>query len=180
VIFAVVAGCTSEPLAAEFGDGDGYESPDGLVKEIAPPERDDPVQFSGQSEDGLILSSEDYLGSVMVVNFWYAICGPCRAEASDLERLHNEYEQSAVQFLGVNVKDEVASSQAFTRKFSITYPSILDAQTGEVRLAFAGTVAPAATPTTLVLDRKGRVAGRIIGQIDASTLEGLIDGALAE
>ena len=73
------------------------------------------------------------------------------------------------------------TAAAFENQFGITYPSILDATTGTVQAAFAGKAAPGAVPTTIVLDRTGRMAARIIGQLPTrTTLASLIDTVLAE
>jgi hypothetical protein len=69
---------------------------------------------------------------------------------------------------------------AFDRKFGITFPSVMDAQSGAVSLAFNGVVSPAAVPTTLVIDKEGKVASRILGRIDASILRTLIESVVAE
>nr|HPG76608.1 TlpA disulfide reductase family protein [Rhodoglobus sp.] len=113
------------------------------------------------------------------VNFWYAACGPCRAEAPDLKALSEQY--TDVPFLGVNVSDSPDVADTFTTKNGLGYPSIIDANTATVQLAFAGAVAPNAVPTTLVVDREGRVAARISGLIrDKSILAAMIDTVVAE
>ena len=83
-------------------------------------------------------------------------------------------------FLGVNTYDAAEFAGLFEEKFGIGYPSVLDAQNASVQLAFSGSVAPNAVPTTLVMDAQGRVAARISGLLDKSILSALIDTALAE
>ena len=114
------------------------------------------------------------------MNWWYAACAPCRAEAPDLAALSKEFEDQGVQFVGVNVRDTAETALAFDRKFGITFPSVMDAQSGAVSLAFTGVVSPAAVPTTLVIDKEGKVASRILGRIDASILRTLIESVVAE
>ena len=88
---------------------------------------------------------------------------------------------AGVPFVGVNIRDAAAQSLAFADEFGVTYPSILDAKSGLVRLAFAGQVAPTAVPTTLVVDAQGRVAARISGLVsEPSTLRAMITDTLAE
>ena len=175
-----LAGCTNEPLADQYqdGTGEGYISGDGAITEIAEDQRDAPIEFTGTSVDGDEISSEDYAGQVYVVNFWYASCPPCRVEAPDLADLSAEY--ADVPFLGVNTYDTSEFAGLFEEKFGIEYPSVLDAQTAAVQLAFSGSVAPNAVPSTLVMDAEGRVAARISGLLDPSILATLIDTALAE
>jgi peroxiredoxin len=183
IVIAVFAltGCTQDKLADQYssGSGQGYVSGDGANTEIPVTSRDKPVTFEGTDESGGRVSSSDYAGKVYVVNFWYAACPPCRSEASDLKSLSESY--SDVPFLGVNISDSADVAQVFETKYGLAYPSIIDAQTAAVQLAFAGVVAPNAVPTTLVIDREGRVAARISGLIrDPIILSGMIDRVVAE
>ena len=180
----VLAGCTSsDPLAQQYreGTGQGYISGDGAYTVIAEADRGEPVGFVGLIENGDSVSSDDYLGDVLVVNFWYAGCPPCRLEAPDLETLSQRFAPDGVSFLGVNIYDQAPTALSFANEFGVTYPSILDVNDGAVRLAFAGQVAPNAVPTTLVLDQQGRVAARISGLLtEPSVLRSMITDVLAE
>jgi thiol-disulfide isomerase/thioredoxin len=181
VLLLALAGCTADPLAQQYedGSGSGYVSGDGANLELPVDERGEPVEFSGEDTEGNPISSEDLRGEVYVVNFWYASCPPCRVEAPILKTLSDEY--TDVAFLGVNTKDAAAFASTFETTFGIDYPSILDADSAQVQLAFAGSVAPNAVPTTLVVDREGRVAARISGLIrDESILAAMIDRVVAE
>ena len=183
VVILALAGCTSDPLAEQYADGSGqgYVSGDGAYTEIPPDQRGEAIEYSGTTEAGDTVSSDDFAGKVHVINFWYASCPPCRAEAPDLKAISEEY--TDVPFLGVNVSDTADGAITFEKRFEITYPSIIDAETNSVQLAFAGqgAVAPNAVPTTLILDRDGKVAGRISGLIqDKSILTAMIDKVLAE
>ena len=185
VVAALLAlsGCATDPLADKYGNGGagGYSSSDGTVLEIPAEERADAPSFEGVTDAGLTVSNEDFEGKVLVVNFWYAACGPCRAEAPDLQELYLKHREAGAEFLGVNTLDEPDTALAFARKYGITYPSVIDGDTGEVRLAFAGQASPSAVPTTLVLDKEGRVAVRFLGQITAPTnLDTVIRELLAE
>lgn len=179
----LLSGCTADPLSeqyAEIGDP-GYASADGTISEFAPDERGEAIVFDGTTDEGNPLSSSDYAGEVLVVNFWYAACAPCRVEAPDLAALSAKYQDVGARFLGVNVYDQAETSLAFARSFDIEYPSIIDANSGAVRLAFAGHAPPSAVPTTLVLDKQGRVAARFIGLIDEpSILDTMISDLIAE
>ena len=180
----VLTGCTAnEDLADQYrsGNGQGYISGDGAYTVIAEADRDEPIEFEGVIETGDTVSSDDYRGEVLVVNFWYAACPPCRLEAPDLEALSQQFAPDGVRFLGVNIYDQAPTAMSFAEEFGVTYPSILDVNDGSVRLAFAGQVAPNAVPTTLVLDQQGRVAARISGVIsEPSVLRSMITDVLAE
>jgi Thiol-disulfide isomerase and thioredoxins len=115
-----------------------------------------------------------------VLNFWYAGCPPCRAEAPDLEAVRQKYFGADVSFLGVNIYDTLSTIRSFNAAYEVTFPSILDTN-GEVMLAFAGEFSPRSVPTTLVLDKQGRVAARILGRIpNQQTLSAIIDRLQSE
>ncbi|MBF4463298.1 MULTISPECIES: TlpA family protein disulfide reductase [unclassified Rathayibacter] len=177
-----LSGCTEDPLAGQYrsGSNKGYISGDGTVTEIAVADRADPIAFSGTDENGSTIDSAELAGRVVVVNFWYASCAPCRAEAADLEKVNGEFAGKDVSFVGVNVRDQAPTAAAFATTFGLSYPSIIDTDSS-VQLAFTGTVPPNAVPTTIVLDKKGRVASRILGQLqEASILSTLVSDTLAE
>ncbi len=179
-----LSGCTAnDPLAEQYreGTGQGYISGDGAYTVIAVADRAEPIDFAGVIENGDTVLSDDYRGDVLVVNFWYAGCPPCRLEAPDLERLAQQFAPDGVSFLGVNIYDQAPTALSFAKEFGVTYPSILDVSDGSARLAFAGQVAPTSVPTTLVLDRQGRVAARISGLVsEPSVLRSMISDTLAE
>jgi peroxiredoxin len=177
----LLAGCSSDPLAQQYlsGSGKGYIAGSG-VTEVAPSHRAAPVDFSGPTAEGGTFTSRSQRGKVLVVNFWYADCAPCRTEARDLEKISRQFADRPVQFIGVNTENQPVTIRTFDKSFGVTYPSIVDVNDGGVQLAFSGRIRPNATPTTLVLDREGRIASRIEGPIDAqpSTLVTLIKSAL--
>jgi thiol-disulfide isomerase/thioredoxin len=177
-----LAGCSSDPLAEQFrsGDSKNYIAGDGTVTEFDSAQRPSFLPFSGETESGQMLDSKALDGQVVVMNWWYSSCAPCRAEAPDLQALHEEFKDQGVQFVGVNVRDTAETALAFDRKFGISFPSIMDAQSGSVSLAFQGVVSPQAVPTTLVIDKAGNVASRILGRIDPSILRTLIETVVAE
>jgi peroxiredoxin len=179
----LLSGCSSDPLAEQYREGSskGFIAGDGSVSEIPQAQRGEPVDFSGTTEQGEIVSSADFAGEVVVVNFWYASCAPCRAEAADLQQLNEQFQGKGAAFLGVNVRDQAPSAIAFHDTYGITYPSVIDVTDGGMQLAFSGSIPPNAVPTTLVLDTSGRVAARILGQVrEASILETLISDTIAE
>ncbi len=180
---ALLAGCASDPLAEQFAAGTqkNYISGSGDITVIAASDRGEPVSWTGTSDSGETLASSDFAGQVVVLNFWYAACPPCRVEAPDLEALHQLYLDEGASFVGVNVRDQAETALTFAVEAGVTFPSIIDTNTGNLLLAFAGTVAPNAVPTTLVIDKQGRVAARFLGAIDGqSTLKTIIRETIAE
>lgn len=184
-VIAVIAlsGCTATALQSQYqsGDNKGYIAGSG-VTEVAQANRGKPIVFSGPTDDGTTFSSAAHKGDVIVVNFWYAGCPPCRLEAKELQQINTQFAGKGVVFVGVNTRDDSASAVSYDKSFGVTYPSILDANAGKVQLAFSGTYRPNATPTTIILDKEGRVSARIEGPINdqPSTVTTLISSALAE
>ncbi|GAB3605147.1 TlpA disulfide reductase family protein [Conyzicola nivalis] len=183
VALTLLAGCASDPLAEQYSAGTtkNYISGEGTISEYKVADRGEPVAFQGETDSGEPVSSDDYAGKVLVLNFWYAGCPPCRVEAPELEEVNQAFAGQDVAFLGVNVRDQAAQSLSFAETLGVTYPSVMDADNGNLLLAFAGKVAPNAVPTTLVIDKQGRVAARFLGAIDGpSSLRTIINDTLAE
>jgi thiol-disulfide isomerase/thioredoxin len=177
---AVLAGCTESPSIASDGNNTGYASGDGVYKEIKPAERGKPVSYTSATDQGVKVSSAEFLGKVHVLNFWYAGCVPCIDEAPKLESVYKHY-KGQIPFLGVNTYDQAATAIQFETANKITYPSVVDANDVSVQFAFSKSVPPDARPTTLVIDKHGRVAARVLGEIEApSILIALINTVVAE
>lgn len=184
LLAALLAGCSGQRgLEQTYGDvaEQDYFSSDGAFSFVAAANRQGSLQFSGELDIEGSWDSADFLGQPIVVNFWFAGCPPCRLEAEDLEALHQDFQADGVQFIGVNILDGPETARSFADEFGVTYPSLIDANSGLVRLSFAGEASPNAVPTTLVLDRQHRVAARVNGLItDVDLLETMITDVLAE
>jgi len=118
--------------------------------------------FTATTLTGSRLAFSAYRGQVVVVNFWGSWCAPCRQEAPVLAVTAQQYRPDGVSFLGVDVRDDTASALAFTRQFGVPYPSISDSGS-VITLDFTAVVPIAGTPTTLVIDRTGHIAGAVFG-----------------
>ena len=125
--------------------------------------------FTGTTLAGSRLRFSSYRGRVVVLNFWGSWCGPCRQEAPTLAAAAQHYQPAGVAFLGVDERDTQASATAFERSFGITYPSLAD-PSSLVALDFTSVVPLAGTPTTLVIDRTGRIAGAVFQEATYSEL----------
>jgi thiol-disulfide isomerase/thioredoxin len=169
-------------LAEQFrsGDNKNYIAGDGTVTEFALGSRPAAASWSGLTESGEQISSDQLEGVITVMNFWYAGCAPCRIEMPELIELQDEFLSEGVQFVGVNVRDSAETSLAFARKINMNFPSVMDAKTGSVVLGFTGVVTPQAVPTTLVIDAEGNVSARVLGRIDMGILRALIVTTIKE
>lgn len=142
-------------------------------------ERSRPVDVSGATLSGDPLALSDLRDRVVVVNVWGSWCPPCREEAPVLAKVSAEYAARGVSFVGINVRDNPAAARAFEENYGIDYPSIEDTD-GRVVLALDQYIPASAVPVTLVLDREGRVAARVLGAVRETTLRRLLDTVLAE
>ncbi|CAN5372867.1 hypothetical protein BH09ACT10_BH09ACT10_03830 [soil metagenome] len=129
--------------------------------------------------EGGYLRPGDLSGRVVVVNIWGSWCAPCRAEARDLAKVAHETEAEGVIFLGIDVRDDKASAQAFARRYSVPYMSLFDPN-GTQLVKFSKTIPINAVPSTVIVDRSGRVAARVVGRVRYSTLSGLVRDVMAE
>jgi thiol-disulfide isomerase/thioredoxin len=135
--------------------------------------------FRATTLTGSQLNFSSYRGRVVVVNFWGSWCAPCRSEAPVLAVTQEQYKSAGVAFLGVDVRDTTASALAFTRNFGITYPSVSDSGS-EVTLDFTSAVPIAGTPTTLVIDRTGHIAGAVFGTVTHQELADILTKVTGE
>jgi thiol-disulfide isomerase/thioredoxin len=153
----------------------GYPTVPRNLTRISPDQRHVLPTVSGPAlGSNQAISTQDYRGKVVVINVWGSWCPPCRKEAPDLQAASVETKDVA-QFVGITSKDyDPAPAEAFVRSFKITYPSIYD-PTGKVLLAFAGELPPSAIPSTMIIDREGRLAVRVLSEVSKITLVDMIN-----
>jgi len=173
---ALLVGCST---GGSPNSGVAFVAGDGAVTVVPAGRRQAPVDLDSRTLDGQEFRLATTRGNVVVINVWGSWCAPCRKEAPALERAYESLRGSAVRFVGIDTRDGAAQARAFVRTFGIAYPSLPD-DDGALLLALRGAVPPSAIPTTLVLDRSGRVAARVSGPVDTSTLVGLVRDRLAE
>ena len=132
----------------------------------------------GPTFSGLTLDGENFElphGGVVVINVWASWCAPCRAEAPTLVALARKYKGAV--FLGILTRDSEVAARAFQSRFDLPYPTLVD---DSVLLKFRDTLSANAIPSTILIDKKGRVAARISGEITVASLSELIEKLHAE
>lgn len=138
----------------------------------------DPVpSFNLTTFDGTPISTGDYSGKVIVLNFWASWCKPCEQEARELEEAYQYYKPDGqVVFLGLAYVDTEPNSLAYLKKFGITYANGPDLATKVSQMFRVRGV-----PETFIIDRAGRLAYFKAGPF-ASTEEiiGVVDSVLEE
>ena len=178
VLALVAGGCASGSSAPEGGFT--FVSPGGKIEFNYPvAERKMLGEIAGPNLSGTEqLSTADYRGMVVVLNFWASDCGPCRAESGDLQAASVALAGQGVQFLGLDVKDSQDAARAFNQARQITYPSIYD-PAGQTMVSVRG-FPSAATPSTIVLDRAGRVAHIWLSRITRDPLIATVSAIASE
>ncbi|MEV7009636.1 TlpA disulfide reductase family protein [Streptosporangium sp. NPDC051022] len=168
LLFAV-AGCAGNQGAQPQSGDTRFVPGDGRITMFEAADRKAAPAVEGETLDGGSATLGAHKGKVVVLNFWASWCAPCRAEAPVLKDIAAKTKAGGVEFLGIDFKDRKADALAFERNLGTGYPSIFD-QPGKVALSFQGTVPPAAIPSTLIIDRQGRIAARALGAVKYNDL----------
>ncbi|MGC4910653.1 TlpA family protein disulfide reductase [Streptomyces cyaneofuscatus] len=166
---------------AQGGGNTNFVTGKGGISRVAKEERPDAPKLQGESLDGKPLDLADYKGRVVVLNVWGSWCGPCRLEAKYFAKVSEETADQGVQFIGINTRDAQKDPAInFEKDYGVTYPSFFD-PIGKLILRFPkGTVNPKAIPSTVVVDREGKIAARTLQPLDAEQLHEMIDPIIAE
>ncbi|MGW4019861.1 TlpA family protein disulfide reductase [Streptomyces sp. NPDC005009] len=176
----LVSACGSGGTSGGGGNTNFVAGTDG-ISTVPEGERVAAPELSGKTIDGKQLDVADYKGKVVVLNVWGSWCNPCRAEAKYFAKVSKEYADQGVQFVGINTRDgSTTAAVAFEEDFGIPYPSLYD-PVGKLMLRFEkGTLNPQAVPSTLVLDREGRIAARSLTSLSEERLLKMLKPVVAE
>ncbi|MET9642414.1 TlpA family protein disulfide reductase [Streptomyces syringium] len=161
----------------QFVQGTGGVS---VVKDRA--DRQSAPGLDGKTLDGKQLDiAEDYKGKIIVLNVWGSWCSPCRAEAKNLVKVSKDYQDKGVQFVGINSRDpNPAPALRFEKEYEVPYPSLHDSS-GKLLLRFPkGSLNPQALPSTLFIDRDGKIAARALKALTEDELRKTLEPLVAE
>ena len=174
LMLAACAGTGADEQTRSAGQV-GYPDVARNLTRVPPDQRKELPTISGPAlGSNRTISTQEFRGKVVVINVWGSWCPPCRKEAPDLQAASVETKDIA-EFVGITSKDyDPAPAEAFVRSFKITYPSIYD-PTGKTLLAFAGELPPSAIPSTMIIDRQGRLAVRVLSEVSKITLVDMIN-----
>ena len=173
---AALAGCSGR---SSGGNGQNFVSGEGGVQSYPRGDRKAAPDLTGKSLQGKQVDVSDYRGDVVVINVWGSWCGPCRAEAKHLRQVAEDTADKGVKFVGLNTRDpDPANALAFERTYKITYPSIYDPY-GKLVARFKS-IPPKGIPSTIILDRDGKVAARSLIALNADELHSALDPVIAE
>ncbi|GAA3394349.1 TlpA disulfide reductase family protein [Streptomyces roseoviridis] len=175
--------CSSDSKGKSGGGGDtNFVTNTGGIATVAKGERQAPKKIAGETLDGEHLDVADLKGKVVVLNLWGSWCSPCRAEAPHFAKVSKEYKAKGVEFVGLNTRDSAKDKPiAFEADYGITYPSLYDPMGKIVLHGFPkGSLPPQSIPSTIVLDKDGKIAARSLMALDEAKLKSMIDPLVAE
>lgn len=172
VASVTLSACGDQGPRADPTKGGFVSSNQGLTT-LAPADRKAAPDIAGNDLYGRPLALSTFNGKVVVVNIWGSWCPPCRKEQPILSKVSKNLKAEGVQFLGIAVRESAAASRAFVEKRNVPYPSISD-ESGRMLTGFASSLPSVAIPTTYVIDRRGRVAARLVDTVTLTTLTDMV------
>ncbi|MFI9050723.1 TlpA family protein disulfide reductase [Streptomyces sp. NPDC053427] len=178
---AVLSACGPGSSGGGSSDDSGGARSENASAAVPVADRKAAPDLSGTTTRGKPLDFADYKGKVVVLNVWSSTCGPCGAEAPGFAKVARSTGGAGVRFIGIDTRDPDRSQAVdFEERHHVPYPSLSD-PTGKLLLRFPqGSLNPQLIPTTLVLDRKGRLAARMLGPVDEDALRAMIEPVLRE
>ncbi len=171
LIAVVLVGCGREPVGTRISESAGVTEFSSFDRVMMP-------DIAGTTLDGKELSLASMRGKVVVLNNWASWCLPCNDEAPVLVAAANKSNKSQVAFVGLDVSDENSSAKEFVDLYKVPYPSIVDHKA--VNLPKEPGVPPGALPSTLIIDRDGNVAVRIVGAVHEPQFSQLVNKVTSE
>ncbi|MFB6633462.1 TlpA family protein disulfide reductase [Streptomyces sp. NPDC056362] len=178
-----LSACGGENNGKSGGGGNtNFVTNTGGVSTVAKGERTAPNDIAGETLDGKRLDVADLKGKIVVLNAWGSWCGPCRAEAPHFAKVAKDLKARGVEFVGLNTRDpNKQPAIAFEEDYGVPYPSLYDPQGKLILFGFPkGTLNPQAIPSTVVLDKEGKIAARSLMALDEKKLRSMIEPLLAE
>ena len=164
VVLLLLTGCGS---GTSSNTTESFVAGNGAVTYVKPEARIAAPNIFGTTLDGGTYQLTK--GKVAVVNVWASWCAPCRAEAPALAALSEKF--TDVSFVGVLTRDNVSTARAFVKRYKVPYPTLID---DSILIGFHESLIANAIPTTVIIDKNGKVAARISGEITVASLTNLL------
>ncbi|MER7763094.1 TlpA disulfide reductase family protein [Streptomyces sp. NPDC097619] len=170
----------SDGGGATGGSGTNFVQSDGGISRVAKADRAPAPKLDGKTIEGDTLDVTSLKGKVVVLNVWGSWCAPCRAEAPHFAKVSKELKPRGVEFVGINIRNTTSAAKEFDEEFGIDYPSLHDPDSKLLLRFPKGTLSLQTIPSTLVLDREGKIAARALIGLGEDQLRKLIAPVAAE
>lgn len=166
-----LSACTTGSNAVDQSAGGNFRFVHGTPsgKTIPAPDRKAPGHVTGDKIGGGTFALQELRGKVVVLNFWATWCGPCQVETPELSSFYREQDKNRVAFVGLDVKDSRPAVESFVTDNKISYPIVFD-EAARTALQL-GRVPMTALPSTVVVDKQGRVAAVYVGAVQPADLQ---------
>jgi len=179
-----LAGCSTGDDAVAQGGTFEFVAPGGKTDIFYDPpgNRGRPGKLEGPElmDPAKTISLDDFTGKVVVINVWGQWCGPCRTEITQLQKVYDATRAQGVAFLGIDVRDNnMNAPRDFVVDRKVTFPSIYDPPMRSM-IAFGGKYPTTVIPSTVVLDRKHRVAAVFLRELLAEDLQPVVERLAVE
>lgn len=117
-----------------------------------------PPDFTLKSSAGNNLRLSEFIGQVVLINFWATWCSPCRKELPLLNELHERYNRAGFVLIGINIDQDLNKARELANSLGIKFPILFDPE-NEVSKSYG----LSAMPTTIIIDRSGKTARVFLG-----------------
>ncbi|MFE7132913.1 TlpA family protein disulfide reductase [Streptomyces sp. NPDC057638] len=178
----VLSACSQDTGTSGGGGNTNFVTDTGGISTVERGQRKATGTLAGETLEGDRLDVADLKGKVVVLNVWGSWCPPCRGEAPHFAKVAKELRPQGVEFVGLNTRDaNKGPAIAFEKDYEVDYPSLYDPAGKLIVEGFPkGTLNPQAIPSTVVLDREGKIAARSLMALSEKQLRKMIDPVLAE
>lgn len=156
----------------------GTESEKTETSEDPGAKRQEAIDVTFYDSEGKAVKLSDYYGKPVVMNFWATWCGYCKKEMPDFQEVYEEYKDK-VEFLFINSTDGSRETrekaETYLKEQGYTIPAFYDEDLDAVY-----TYSVNSLPTTMLLDKQGRVAAYAPGLVEKEALVSALDALLGE
>ncbi|MES9809678.1 MULTISPECIES: TlpA family protein disulfide reductase [Streptomyces] len=179
---ALALSACSDGGGTSGGGGTNFVTNKGGISTAPKGQRATPGELAGETLEGERLDVADLKGKVVVLNAWGSWCGPCRAEAPHFAKVAADLKGKGVEFVGLNTRDaNKQQALTFEEDYKVPYPSLYDPAGKLILFGFPkGTLSLQGIPSTVVLDKEGKIAARALLALDEKKLRSMIDPLLEE
>ncbi|MGW7411529.1 TlpA family protein disulfide reductase [Streptomyces sp. NPDC054863] len=176
-----LSACGGDGSKSSGGGGSNFVAGKDRIDTVPKADRQAAPKIDGKTLQGEDLDVASLKGKVVVLNIWGSWCPPCRAEAPTFAKVSKDLKSKGVEFVGIDTRDDQkALAIQFEKDAGIEYPSLYDPD-GKLMLRFPkGSLNPQAIPSTIVIDKDGKVAGRSLAALNEKKLRKMIDPLIAE